>query len=101
MSRVYNVHLDFDEKERRFKQLESRRVPEAAATYAVRLGDHTSFGDHFYTPDYFTSSATAKAFAHYASDLQDNIAAVYKKVTRSVVGRPTAVWQFVESIRSY
>lgn len=101
MSRVYNAHLDFDEKVRRHERLLAKRVPEAAATYAVRLGDHTSFGDHFHTPDYFTNSATAKAFAHYESDLQGNVAAVYKKVTRSVVGRPTAVWQFVESIRSY
>lgn len=101
MSRVYKVNLDFDEKERRRKGLLKKRVPEAVATYAVRLGDHTSFGDHFYTPDYFNHGATAKAFANYESDLQDNIVAIYKKVTRTVIGCRTSVWQFVESVRSY
>lgn len=82
MTYAYNYNRSFEQRVKRYVELSAKAVVPSEAKYVVVCTRNGADGDFFngssYDRHYFTHRATAIAFAQHFSDINENVAGVYK-----------------------
>ena len=82
MTVTYNHNRSYDERHKRYDELESKQVVPSEAKYCVittRDGADGDFSSGVSSDRvYFTNRRTAIAFAQHYSDVNDHVAGVFK-----------------------
>ena len=81
MTVTYNHNRSYDERRKRWRELDAKRCSQSEAKYCVITNRDAAWGQFDYTGNdvtYFTHRATAIAWAQHYSDISDHCAGVFK-----------------------